>query len=1421
MKTNHNGLSAGIINLYNILISPVIISIVIISIVIVIYPTDILWALDPEKSITQYNIRYWNMESGLPGNAVTAISQTQDGYLWLGTQDGLVRFDGVNFENFNSSNTLGLRGSVIRALFRDREGILWIGTDLGGLTRYRNGEFYTFTVETHEAPKTISAIAQDRDGSLWVASQTDGLARFSSGSFTSYNTEEFLPSNVVRNLHTDQNHDIWVTTTKAILKILSPGQFSHYATESNHPYFKTAALFNAESGELWIGTGADGMFRLKNDKIIHFQDENGQTGVPHSTINTLFMDRQGILWIGTDGGGVARIKNNRLSRLTEENGLPDNDIDTFYEDKEGSLWIGTLDGGLVQLTDSEFTTFTTRDGLVDDYINCVFQDSGGITWIGTEAGLSRFIQPTAKPGDSLETILPDNSAINRGNKLKHSVLALYEDQSGTLWIGTYGGLYFHNAGKTVKPANLKGLSDPRIKVITGDRGGKIWLGTENGLNRYNPNGPTDSKISVYTTANGLAGNDIELLFPDSFGFLWISTASGMSRMNPDGSIEDKSIDGLAERIVHTAYEDDNGVLWFGTDQGLTRLVPEKTAEGIHHSPYHFTMKSGLRQNVVYAILEDDRNHLWLGGWNGISRIKKQELYDYSDQKIPRLHADLFTEIDGLKSRWCTRWAYKTSDGRFWFPTAVGVTVFSPDKISTDSQAPPPIIEKLTVDGEPMNIRSALDKNIPLPIEPGKKRLDFYYTGISFLNPKRIHFKIKLEGYDTRWVEKKDQRNTTYTGLAPGRYTFRVTAAGPGGRYHQEETVLRFYLELYFYQTPGFYIILSLLIILGAFTFHHIKMKRMRNRQKELAAMVDSRTKDLEERNQQLDNTRKNLLLSKDQIENKNRLLEEQSDKLKELDRVKSRFFANISHEFRTPLTLIMGPLEQMLAEEEQPRSSRETKQLSLMLRNSQRLLTLINQLLELSKYESGKVKLRASLQNIVPLVKGIAANVEPLSTKHQLDLTVNVEKDELFLYVDTEKIENVLYNLLINAVKFTPPGGKITVEVRMTAESDETSPEGALEISVADTGPGIPREQLSHIFDRFFQAGGSVEQQKKGSGIGLSLVREQVLVHHGKIDVYSREGKGTEFIITLPMGDKHLMPGERVTPESGAPKPPSPIPIVEHPVTDQDDTVQVIKDTASLKNNDDKTIILVVEDNTDIRDYIRGSLEPEFSILEAADGEEGLKIAQDIIPDLIISDIMMPKIDGYQLCRKLKKNVATCHIPIIMLTAKASEDSAVQGLETGADDYVTKPFSMKLLTARIKNLIDLRRQFQLSFSRHMTDLPSKIPVSPIDNEFIKELKDVIEKNLSDPDFNVEQLAKKMYMDRSTIYRKIQALTGEPPNEFIRSTRLRRGAELLKNNFGTVLEVALEVGFSSANYFTKCFKKKYHQLPSTYQASESD
>ncbi|MCP4154704.1 MAG: hypothetical protein GY757_43690, partial [bacterium] len=974
--------------------------------------------------------------------------------------------------------------------------------------------------------------------------------------FINYTVNDGLPDDRVRTIFKDQKDDLWITTAAGIVKLLKPGVFQVYAPEKELPHFKTSSLVKEDTHELWIGTGDSGLFRWGEAGIAQYGIE---AGIPHPTITCLYEDKKRNLWIGSDGGGLTRItpkspgsEKEKISSLSTKDGLADGYVYSIYEGKEGCLWVGTLDGGLHQITDSKFTAYTTREGLVNDYLNCIHEDRKGNLWFGTKEGLSRLTKDTGNvdrfliTGKGLKEIVahkrgPDIAPLT--SKQDNTVMCLLEirkdeeqlSSSTDLYIGTMTGLHILKNGSLSSLTKKDGLSDNRINCIYEDRRGSTWIGTENGLNRLESSG----NITRFTPKEGLSDKVVLFIIkappnfhaanspgtPGTTGTpspILVGTNAGLTIIdNKNITVEKRN------RSFRCAFIDKEGVPWFGTNSGLIRGLGKKSTS--------YTLQNGLIENYVYSILEDRKGYLWLGGRNGISRVLKKELEDFAAGKINRLQPDWFNEKDGMKSRWCTGAGCETKDGRFWFPTGMGAAMIAPNHIEINNHRPYPIINKVVVDDVPVNLQEGPlnckpdEKRLdgPLEMEPGKKRLEFLYTAASFINPRKMKFKIKLDGYDNRWMEMENVRSATYTGLTPGHYTFKVATCNNDGVWSKRAAEFSFYLKPYFYQTPWFYTLLVLTVILAVLFLFRLRFKQLKTRERELGLLVDERTSDLKERNLELETAQRKIRHSKELIEAKSLQLEEQSEKLKEMDKMKSRFFANISHEFRTPLTLIMGPLEQMIAA---PGDDGQKKRLNLMLRNSERLLGLINQLLELSKFESGKMKLQAAPKNVIPILKGITANFEPLTERYELDLAFRGEEKNITLYIDAGKLENIISNLLINAAKFTPAGGKITVMVKSIPGQKSMFPDGALRISVADTGPGIPGEQLEHIFDRFYQAESTYEHREKGTGIGLALVKELVQLHHGKIDVYSREGKGTEFIITLPMGDAHLAPGEITEP---------------------------------------------------------------------------------------------------------------------------------------------------------------------------------------------------------------------------------------------------------------------------------------------------
>jgi len=1321
-----------------------------------------LKALAPQRAVTQYKLDIWQEERGFRYGLIFDILQARDNYIWLATLKGLVRFDGTRFSVFNKDNTAGLKENTIQVLHEGRDGRLWLGTSSGGLSFLKNGTVTTYGIEQYPALKRISTIFEGRDGILWIGTMESGLTRLKSGKFTTYTTGDGLPSNKVRALFEDEAGRLWIATS-AGLSIREPtGTFSGYVGENGRFDSYLISMCNRKNGEIWFG-GSNGLYRLKDKRFTHYGKAEG---LPNLKIKCLYEDRDENLWAGTDGGGLVRVTDGTMETLSTEDGLACDFVYSICEDREGSLWFATLTGGLHRLRDTVITTYTTKEGLVHDRISCIFEDRDRGIWIGTGGhGVNRL-----KDG-KVSMLLTTRQGL-----LSDTVYSITGDRAGNVWIGTQGGLNMFNGERLTGFSTRDGLSHNSIFSLLEDSKGVLWMDTRPIVNML-----YKGKFSVFGPGAKVPLRAITCLFEDREGTLWFGTNAGGVHRFRDGIFTTFTTkDGLVHNDVECIYQGNDGVLYIGTRGGLSCRVNGKFS--------NYTTRDGLIDNDIRGILEDESGNLWFSSSSGIYSFNKKEFSGFFTGKTVKINPVTYDVSDGMKKSYC-RSGIKARDGKLWFTSSKGVVMIDPRKIEKNTLPPPVAIEELIVDGESVKINRT---GSPLIIPPGKKRVEFVYTALSFVKPRQVKFKLKLEGYDTEWVDVGPARTTTYTRLSPGDYTFSVTACNSDGIWNPEGASLSFYMKPYWYSTPWAYAAYILIFLAGMVSFIKWRSWKLVREKKRLEQTVKDRTKEIYE---------------------KTLLLEEQSEQLKELDGAKSRFFANISHEFRTPLTLIMGPLEQMLSRN--PDKTMKA-QFHVMLRNSKRLLNLVNQLLELARLDSGKMKLAASEQNIVPFLRSIVMCFESLADQNRVALMIQKDEEDILLYFDTEKLEKIISNLMSNAFKYTPADGRITVSVRKVMESG-AFPSGCVEISVRDTGTGIPGDQLPHIFDRFFRVEGGHEHKQKGSGIGLSLTRELVLLHHGEIGVNSncREGdtRGTEFIVRLPMGNEHLQP-EEIAESGETGNTPTILPAVYPGHADEDEAEEEMEtDEAGETAAEEKSIILVVDDNPDVRSYIKGALNSHFKVVEAADGKEGILRAKEILPDLIVSDVMMPDTDGYELCRTLKNDILTSHIPIILLTARVSKESVLEGLETGADDYITKPFSTHALTARIGNLIDLRRQLQLERKNRMALRPEEIAVTPVDDEFYMKLQETVESLLSDPDFNVEALSRALQMSQATLYRKIQALTGKTPTLFIRIYRLKRAAHLLGAGAGSVSHVAVKVGFSDPSYFAKCFKEQFNRSPS--------
>jgi signal transduction histidine kinase/AraC-like DNA-binding protein len=849
----------------------------------------------------------------------------------------------------------------------------------------------------------------------------------------------------------------------------------------------------------------------------------------------------------------------------------------------------------------------------------------------------------------------------------------------------------------------------------------------------------------------------QTLFIDSSGMLWVGTGDGLYKFNIETKEEtyyvhiDGDVKSISNNYIYSIFEDKKGILWIGTGGGLNKF--DRSTETFSH----FTENDGLPSNVVKGILEDGHDNIWLSTTKGISKFNP----------ISETFRN-FDAADGLQGDEFITGAYhKNQQGEMFFGGTNGLTTFHPDSIKNNIYIPPititdfQIFNKSVKPGNKSPLKKQVSETSEIALSHDQSIFSFEFAALDYHNPLKNQYKYKMEGVDPDWVSTDASRRfATYTNLDPGDYIFRVRGSNNDGIWNDEGTSIKIIITPPWWQSNWAYAFYGLLIFVAIFLARKYDLKRIN--------------------------------------------LRNESNRLKEIDQLKSRFFANISHEFRTPLTLILGPIQKLL--EDHPTAD-ENNQYSLIQRNALRLQRLINQLLDISRLEAGKLKLNAREYDIIAITRAIIANFESHANRRNISLTFHSSLKFQNVYLNFDKFEKILTNLLSNAFKFSDDDTAISITLETISDSTGSFNEGYIRLCIQDQGIGVKEENIEKIFQRFYQVDDTATRGYEGSGIGLALVKEMVDLHYGTINVKSEPGKGTTFIVCLPLGKSHLSLGEIEQ-----------LPVDEIKVPDEplDETVIRILN----ENTDQLPLVLIVEDNIDVQQYIGSFLEEDHNLIFADNGKEGLNRAIQEIPDLIISDVMMPVMDGIELSTELKSDERTSHIPVILLTARATVEDRVEGLETGADDYLQKPFDVNELRVRIKNLIEQRKLLKEKFVQEDGFLISKLSKTPADERFINRMMDIISDNISEPAFKIESLSKEIGMSRMQLHRKIQGLFGQSPGQFLRSLRLKQSADLLKNVTGNISEIAYDVGFESPAHFTSSFRRQFGMTPSEYQKQQS-
>jgi signal transduction histidine kinase/ligand-binding sensor domain-containing protein/DNA-binding response OmpR family regulator len=1334
-----------------------------------------------------YKFKRVDVAKGLSNSEVKCIYQDRTGFLWFGTPSGLNRFDGydvITCKQDLSDDPANISNNDIERIQEDAEGRLWIKTRSGYCVYNPSLEKFEENVEAlFEACSgedgfrnaSDAVVYVDFGKNLWFVGQGD-VRKYDAGHHTRIVFRQGEPGGLsrgrIRDIKQGQNR-YWFLFDSGVLECMEAQ--SHQVIHRDSSLHKAAGLQGVRNirlfvdswGDVWVyNTGSHyglACYHTARNAWVHYASFLPPPfRISSNLISAVEEDDKGIIWVGTDHGGVNLINKTtgEVSLLWHDEqdpqGLPQNTIRSIYRDDSDIIWLGTYKKGACYYHESiyKFTMITEKSVMPFRDVNCFYEAPDGNLWLGTNGGgLLHFDRVQGKY--TAYTHNPGNHHSPAGDV----IVGLEPDPAGRLWIGYYLAGMDCFDGKTFThytPGDSVGLTDSNVWVLRCDRSGNLWVGTLGGgllvwdtrtgkrLKRFSTGG------AVYSIIETKAGR---MLIGAQSGLYVYNAAVDRLELYEEDVFADIQ---LARNDINQLYEDSRGLLWIGTRNGLFVFNPYTKNIQL------FLPGSGLSSDLVQSILEDSEHNMWVATNRGLNCIRVSTSNEHPGYFYSLLSYDSSEGLQGEMFNYNA--AYFSSRSELIFGGTYGYNIFTPAAISFNNHIPRVVItdfllyNKKIKPQEACNGRVILTRSITQTREINLNYTDNYFSlsfaALDYCMPDKSRYYYKLEGFNNQWLETDPgNRKVTYTNLNPGRYTLYLKAVNNDGVESAEPVVLRINIHPPFRQTVWAWIIYAVCIVGGGVLVFYRISKRSEQR------LVDAREK--MRVNQQL-----------------------------EMDEMKLHFFTNISHEFRTPLTLILSPLEDLF---QRAKNSGDKELLSIIRRNAQNLLTLVNQLLDFRKLESNVPTLHQSLGDIVLFIKQQVDLFAEVMARKDITFCFQSEMKQLYTYFDAGKLSKVLVNILSNAYKFTASEGNIQVELSHQNED-------RLRLSITDNGIGIPREELNRIFDRFYQVKREGSNHYQGSGIGLHIAREFVQLHGGRIWAERVPEGGTRFVILLPCKEEKAVDAH------------APSLLVPEDKKDRDDDEAAFE--AEFKRNQSPKL-LIVEDNKELRSLLTARLKDNYNILQAEDGEEGLYIAFREIPDMILSDVMMPRMDGIEMSRKIKGDIRTSHIPIILLTAKTGDESKLQGLTAGADDYISKPFNQEILQVKIRNLVEMRKRNQALFDEQIRIEPSKIVVNSLDKQLINKAIEYTENNISNPHFSVEELSRELGMSRVHLYKKLSSLSGKTPIEFIRIIRLKRAAQLLKESRLTVSEIAYEVGFNNPKYFRKYFKDEFGVLPSQY------
>jgi len=1320
----------------------------------------------------QITFSYISINEGLSQSTVFSIDQDKRGNMWFATYDGVNKYDGYAFTVYqhNEDDPNSIANDISRIVKTDSQGRVWIGTR-DGLSRYDEEKdiFQNFFYEKNGKHLQVNGIEEISPEQLLI-STPEGLIMFD------IKESKFIDDSFSTAMHKTIASTLYRHDDQIYIGTSTDGLYTYSITQKTFekviPILGTKqiqAILQQSPTRIWVATEGAGLFLInpKTKEIKNYlHSPSNPKSISSNYIRSLAMDSQNRLWIGTFNDlniyheGTDSFAS-YSSNPVENGSLSQRSVRSIFMDSQGGMWLGTYFGGLnyyhpIRNRFKNIRNIPYKNSLSDNVVSCIVEDKDKNLWIGTNDGGLNLYNPITQRFTSY-TLQEDESARGIGS---NNIKAVYVDEKKSLvYIGTHAGglsILHRNSGQ-VENFNQRNsqLVNENVYAILPDGEGNLWLGTLSALVRFNPEQQSFTTIEKEKDGTPIVSKQITTLFRDSHKRLWIGGEEGLSVFKQEGlDIQKASIlpvSNVTKLFTNCIYEASNGVIWVGTREGFY-CFNEKDKQ-----IKRYNTTNGLPNNVVYGILEDSFGRLWLSTNRGIS------CFNPETEKFRN-----FTESDGLQSNQFNTASYcRTSVGQMYFGGINGITTFRPELLLDNPYTPPVVITKLQLFNKvvrPDDETGILTKNISetksITLKSWQTAFSIEFVVSNYISGQHNTFAYKLEGYDKEWYYLTDSRTVSYSNLPQGTYQFLVKAANSDGKWNPIPTALEIIVLPIWYKTWW-----ALLIFFATFAGFITFVFRFFWMRKSMEAQLEIERRDKEHQ--------------------------------EEINQMKMRFFINISHELRTPLTLILTPLQEIINKI----SDRWTRnQLEYIQRNANRLLHLVNQLMDYRRAELGVFELKAKKGNAHQLIQDNFLFYDKLARHKKITYTLHSELEDKEVLFDANYLELIVNNLLSNAFKYTESGQSITVTLK--------EENGWLLLQVSDTGIGIPINKQGKIFERFYQ----IESEHVGSGIGLSLVQRLIELHHGRIELDSEENKGSTFSVYLPQDLSVYKPSELASNNEQN---------EEEQVYSTNSKAMYFIDTEKVENESvesgDKKrgTILIVEDNNEIRRYLNNGLADLFNTLEAGNGEEALEKLKDNEVDVIVTDVMMPVMDGIKLCKNVKQNIRTCHIPVIILSAKTDIKDQMEGLQMGADDYIPKPFSLAILTTKIQNMMRTRRRMLDKYAKSLEVEPEKITFNAMDEALLKRAMAIVEKNMDNIEFSTDEFAREMNMSRSNLHLKLKAITGESTIDFIRKIRFNEAAKLLKDGRYTVAEVSTMVGFNTPSYFATSFKKYFGCLPTEY------